>query len=227
MQITINDTAFEVPFDTSKITLGQFMQYHDEYGRDLNKLLAIIQAKEFTDDTEKIIEMDDFLNKEALAWFSFWTKTDLFEVKDEPFTLPLLHTFRQLRQLIMPEEAKFPVKVQFNDETWVLPDYKVTPSSNIDFNEIITPKEILRQLKTIEKDKYDALPYLCAIFLRKEDEAFTDEMIDDEGPRMALINELPLNVAFNVAFFLNSYQNISSKLFLFSMEKTVETLSLS
>lgn len=226
MQITINDTAFEVPFDTSKITLGQFMQYHDEYGRDLNKLLSNLQKKEFEDETEKIIELDDFLNKEALAWFSFWTKTDLFEVQDEPFTAPLLQAYRQLRSLIMPEEAKFPLEVQFNNETWMIPDYKVTPASTIDFNEIVTPKEILRQLKTLEKDKYDALPYLCAIFFRKKNERFADEMVDNEGERMTLMNTLTLNVAFQVAFFLNSYQNISLTTFLCSMGKMEATLSL-
>ena len=69
MQIIVNNTACEVPFDTSIITLDQFMQYHDEYGRDLYKLLQELRKQKFDDEVEKIIAYDDYMNQEALAWF--------------------------------------------------------------------------------------------------------------------------------------------------------------
>jgi len=230
MQLTLNDILCEVPFDTSKITLGSFMEYHNEYGRDLNKLLSEIQKKEFDDEVEKVIALNDYLDQEALAWFSFWTKSDLFEVKEESFIIPVLKSYRQLRSLLQPEDEtqmSFPVEIIFNKEVWCISDYKVVPASGMDFNEVITSKETIRQLSSIGKDKYDSLPYMCAIFFRKKNEAFDDSFIQEDGERMTLLKQLPLNVAYQVAFFLNSYQSTYLKTLVYSIAKEAGTPSRS
>lgn len=227
MQVSINNQSCEVPFDLAAITLGDFIAYQDEYGADLDKLLIEITQKEHEGDEEdielqKLVDFDSHLDMEALAWFSFWTKSDLFEVKDQPFITPVLEQYRLLRNIIKEQmqdaEILFPLEISWNNELWSIQDFKVNPASEMSFNEIITSKETMRQLDSLGKGQWQALIYLCAIYFRKKDEAFEDEMVFEEGERMTLLKTLPLNIAIKVSFFLNSCVSIWKKISVFSVE---------
>jgi hypothetical protein len=45
MQFLINDNPVEVPTDLSLITLGQFLKYWDQHGRELDERLSVISHK--------------------------------------------------------------------------------------------------------------------------------------------------------------------------------------
>lgn len=220
MQVTINNTDFKVPFDPMDISLNDFMQYHEHYGRNLFKQLMGLHDKKFEDEVDQVVAFNDYINEEALSWFSFWTGIDLFPVRNKDFMKPLFQAYHALRMLIQPvinSNIKFPLTVDFDNEKWVIPDYQLVPFSPISFNEIITSKEVCRQLRTLQKDKFDTLPYISAIFFRKKNEAFTDELIYEQGERMLLLKKLPLETAWKIAFFLTSYRNISVKISVCSM----------
>lgn len=212
MKVTVNHIDHEVPFDLSIITLGQFIAYNEQYGKDLDQQLIELQKKEYKGDEDEIaldraIDIENHLDHEALAWFSFWTKHDLFEVKNKPFIQPLLDGYRIMRHLISEGVEKvhtFPLETEWNGEQWEIQDFRVNPSSQMSFNEIITSKEATRQVYKIGKGKWDGLPYLCSVFFRKKGEPFTDELILEEGERLELLNDLPLKYAFQVAFFLTA-----------------------
>lgn len=229
MKVTINDKLHEVPFDLSDITLGNYLQYYEQYGRDLDKQLSelsstdyakLLQEKGFaevtTEDVElhQFIDIDNHIDHEALSWFSFWTKHDFFEVKNEPAVTDLLAQYRLFRHLSSGITSQgnedFPQVILWREEQWMIQDFKVTPGGEMCFNEIITSKEVMRQVHAIGKGKWDALPYLCAVFFRKKGEAFNDTLIKEEGERMKLMQELPLLHALQVAFFLSICVNIWS-----------------
>lgn len=235
MQVTINDNAYEVPFDPTVITLEDFVEYHREYGRDLDKKLNELLSKEYTGDDEETElqrnqELEEHLDTEALCWYSFWTKFDLIEVRDHSFITPLLHQFRVLRHLLKDDQElpqEFPVELEWDDHTWSISDYKINPASEMSFNEIITSKEVMRQVYAIGAGKWEGLPYLCAVYLRKKDEVFSDALVQEDGDRMNLFKKLPLKHALSVAFFLNICVNIWSKALVSSAEKEAETISQS
>jgi hypothetical protein len=194
MIIFINNTEHNVPSDLSQVTLGRFIQYYQEYGKDLDE-----QLNEITEE----LDYDLHIDKEALSWYSFFTGYNFFESKDIDLTDMLLQ-YRVLRSLLKESEnacKEFPVQIEWNKEQWQIQDFKITPGSTMSFGEIITGKEVVRQINKMGQGKWDALPYLCAVYLRKKGEKFTDELVEQ---RVTLMNELPLNYALMVAFFLSS-----------------------
>jgi hypothetical protein len=62
--------------------------------------------------------------------------------------------------------------------------------------------EITQDLALIYSDlqdgKNEALYHLCAAFFRKENEGYTSELVDNEGERVRLMKNLPLNYALCV-----------------------------
>ena len=212
MQLTINDTVHDVPFDLSIITLEKYLAYYEKYGRELDKHLEQLISKKYEGDEAdqellRQIDIDSHLDTEAISWFSFWSGIDLFEVKDLPIIQPLLTEYRVLRFLLkesLDQVFELPLDIEWQGETWNIQDFKVNPANEMSFNEIITSKEVMRQIMAVGKCKWDALPYLCAVFLRKKGEAFSDELIHEGSKRMELFKQLPMEYAMLVAFFLTS-----------------------
>lgn len=235
MEITINNKTCEVPFDLMSISLSDFLKYYDEYGRDLDKAMVNLLEKKYEDEDpeinelQKIIDLETHIDTEALAWFSFWTKSDLFEVRDEPFIIPVLQNYRLLRHLLKNEENninEYPLEVTWKSEDWSIQNFIINPASEMSFNEIITSKETMRQIHAVGKRRWDALPYLCAIFFRKKNEAFSDELIQQGGERMELLKTLPLRYAFQIAFFLSCCVNTWKKTLAYSAEMEAEIPNL-
>lgn len=244
MTVTINETSHDVPFDFSTITLGKFLAYYEQYGRDLDKRLIelqktdykkLLEAKGFYDVQEEDIELhksmdiDTHIDEEALAWFSFWTGEALYQLKGDALVAPLLthyRLFRHLTNVSVREPADdFPKIILWNEDQWAIQDFRIGPQSAMVFNEVITAKEIMRQVHAIGKGKWDALPYLCAVFFRKDGEVFSDALIEEGGERMELMQQLPMIYALQVAFFLSISVNIWSNTSVAFPEKVVETPS--
>jgi len=202
MMLNINGIPHNVPSDLSQVPLGRFVEYYDKYGRSLDEELKNIFESD-KEDFEKEIDFDLHIDKEALSWHSFWTGFDFFQSKDIELTDILLQ-YRILRGLLKDSENEsrdFPMIVDWNEEQWQIQDFRVTPGSTMTFNEIITGKEVVRQITKLGQGKWEALAYLCCIYLRKKDEPFNDDFMES---RMELMNSLPLSIAMAVAFFLNS-----------------------
>ncbi|MCZ2085368.1 MAG: hypothetical protein LC112_13960 [Flavobacteriales bacterium] len=203
MLLTINGTLHNVPSDISEVTVGKFAEYYDKYGRALDEELVAIFENQ-TDQDLLELDLQQHIDKEALSWYTFFTGYNFFESKDIELTDVLIQ-YRILRTLLKESETKsrdFPHDADWMDAKWRIQDFRVQPGSTMTFNEVITSKEVVRQITKLGKGKWDALIYLCCIFFRKVDEPFADELTS--GERFKLIEQLPLNYAMSVAFFLNS-----------------------
>lgn len=235
MELTINNETKSVPFDLALISLSDFVRYNDQYGRDLdNKLTELLTEKYEGDEDEaelkKSMAFEDHLDNEALSWFTFWTGFDLFEVRNNDFIIPLLHQYRVLRFALkesLEESYNLPVEIEWEGDTWSIQNYVVDPSSQMDFNEIITSKEVMRQIQKLGKNKWDALPYLCGVFFRKKNESFRDEFVQDGSERQKLLATLPMSYAIQVAFFLDCCVNIWKSRFQSSENQSQEIPSKS
>jgi hypothetical protein len=154
------------------------------------------------------LDINTHIDEECVAWVSFWTGFSFEDIKGKPDILPVLCEYRKFRQQLKQSEDvsnTYPSIIEWEGSQWEIQDYAVTPSSGMTFNEIITSKEVIRQVHALGKKKWDALPYLCAIFLRKKEELFNDEFIQDgRSERIKLMQSLPMHYAIQVAFFLSS-----------------------
>jgi hypothetical protein len=231
MQVTLDQKVHEVPFTLADITLEKFIEYYDKYGRSLDKEIEEIQktdyVKEYGEDAEvqKEVDLDIHLDNEAIAWYSFWTKSDLSDAKNHPEILPMLTQYRVLKYMLIQDENEaknFPIDVNWKGETWHIQNFTVNPASQMTFNEIITSKEVIRQISAIGKSRWEAMPYLCAVFFRKKGEAFTDELVEEGSDRMYELLQLPMSHVLRVAFFLSACVSIWKNTSLSSAEKDVQ-----
>lgn len=215
MQFIVDNITHEIPLNLPDIELGRFVNYYDAHGRELDNQLKELLTKKYDaedyseDELElhKEMELDDHLDKEATAWISFWCNKNFETIRNTPSIIPLLNQYRTLRTMLNETEAQENVsafEVEWRGDTWSIHDHTVTASSHMEFNEIITSKEVTRQINSVGKGRWDALPYLCAIFFRKKNEGFSDALIIEDGERMKIINDLPMEYALKVYFFLKS-----------------------
>lgn len=228
MQVTVDAQQFEVPFSLDDITLQKFIEYYKEYGRDLDKEIEELQKKDYVKeygeaaDIHKQIDLDNHLDHEAIAWYSFWTDLDLDEAKEQPGIMDLLTQYRVLKYLLIEDEERaknFPVEVEWNGETWCIQNYTVNAASDMTFNEIITSKEVIRQIHFMEQSKWEAMPYLCSVFFRKKGEAFSDELVKPGAERTALMRTLPMSHVLQVGFFLSFSVSIWKNTSQYSQER--------
>lgn len=213
-----------------QITLGQYIDYQNEYGDLLDKeLIGLIDTyKPDLNSVDYQIAIDNHLDKEALSWFSFWTRISLLDLMGEPIVKPLLDAWRTMRSLIVNnDEVIFPFKAVWKSESWEIQNWSVTPESQMSFNEIVTSKEIMRQIYAVGQGKWQSMPFLCAIFFRREAEVFEDSFVHASKERLMLMQqELPFAYALKVGFFLSICVAFWSNTFLYSRLQEVKKLSL-
>jgi hypothetical protein len=245
MTVTVNGKEYFIPYSLSDIPLGRFIKYYDDYGRDLDKELdeilkrdynKLLTEKGYHEVTESDIELhkqldlDNHLDNEALAWHSYWTGHDFFEVKQEKFITPVLSQYRLLKHLLIEGQQKasyeFPLEIIWNGDVWQIQEWTVTPASEMTANEIFTSKEIMLQVHNLGLSRWHSLVYLCAVFLRKKDEKFTDKLVMDGSERMELMKTLPLEHALKVSFFLNACVGIWKNTLVYSTEREAEIANL-
>lgn len=205
MQVEVNGQIYHVPSDIGQIKLGQFIEWYNEYGRKLDEQMTAIASTHYDDEFLREDAIDQQLDKEALAWYSFFTGCDFEAIADTYLGAQVCDQYRVIRYLIHNSEndsRELTGPVDWNGEQWEIQNYKVDPASEMTFNEIITSKEVIRQLHKIGKGKWEPLLYLCAIFFRKVGEPFDKKFMFPGSERVKLMNDLPLSYAMAVSFFL-------------------------
>jgi hypothetical protein len=220
MQFLINDKLVDVPTDLSLITLGQFLRYWDQHGRELDKRLTDISSGDYEDEFDQTIDLLELEYEEAIAWYSFFTGYDFSIIRNQESNELLTHyrIIRDLLRLSETESYTLNQDIEWKDKVWSIRDWKVTPNSSFTFNELLTSKEAARQIHSLGKGKWEALPYLCAVFLRKKGEHFSDSLVMEGSERLAMMQELPMSIAVQVAFFLSVGVNIFQTTFQYSKQ---------
>lgn len=225
MELKINDTTCNVPTDLSQITLAQFLQYWEQYGRDLDNRLKEIVEDTYTDEFDQTLDLLDLETEEAIAWYSFFTGFDFSIIKQQNSD-ELIAVYRTIKDLLRASESEAYVlnkEIEWNGDTWIIRDWKITPNSGFTFNELLTSKEAARQIHQLGKGKWEALPYLCAIFFRKKAEPFQDKFIEADSERLTMMKELPMSIAMQVAFFLSVSVTIATTILVSSKEVEPES----
>lgn len=225
MIISVNGEEKHVPSSLELISLGTFIDWYETYGRKLDEELQAILEKEYDHELQLEFAVDDHILNEAIAWYSFFTGYDFSIVKGSAHAEDLLNQYKVIRSLVKDQEqntTKFPTKIQWNGEDWMIQNFVVDPKSEMTFNEIITSKEVMRQLHSLGLGKWHSLLYLSCIFFRKVDEPFSDELIYEDGERMNQLRNLPMNIAMTVGFFLRSCVDTWKSTFQFSSQEEAQ-----
>lgn len=216
MDVRYKDQVYTFPASLNAITLRQRIAFNEAHGKaldDMSKTIAAIKD-EFVRETEQT----QWHLENAARAFSFYTGIPFDEVRSEVGITDLLHVYNTDMQAMYKEETEVELKPVYNwkHEDWYLTIPELKPTDKMVLNEFIVSKEIVRALHDAGQGKWDTLPYLCAIYLRKKDEPFTEELVQEGSKRLALMQELPLDIAIAVGFFLTGTVNIYTTISQFS-----------
>lgn len=192
---------YSYPTTLHDVTLRRRIEWEQEYGKDLAARAAEIH--EMKDGNEKEVELTLFHVEHAVKAFAFFTGLPLSEVADHIDVRQVIAVFEAtLINLILPEAPdRSDDPIIWNGEFWFLPTPELRPDSEMTFNEFLVAKEIVRQVQAIGGSKWDALPYLCAIYLRNEDQPFSEDLVMEGGDRVEQMHDLPMDIAHQVATF--------------------------
>lgn len=219
MHFTFKDKQYEYPATLDAITLQRRIDFQNLYGKPFEEHLKALS--EIEDLTEREILLTESKVDFAVQSFSFFTGIGIEEVKSSIELSQVMNVYNASLTLLLEEEANIALQpsYEFEGKKWFIAAPMVTPQSKFTFNEFLTSKEITRQLEQVGQRKFEALLHLCCIYLRQENEPFSEDLVDPDGERMALMRQLPLSIAFHVGFFLTS----SMTLFLKALQSSKET----
>jgi hypothetical protein len=208
MKFEYKGKEYSFPAHLSDIKLGQRVSFFTLYGEELEQFKNNVQSA--TDPFEREMAITMFNTEMAVREFAHYTGIPLAEVLSEIEFNSLMNIYAVDAQLLHEQEQAIELQraYEWNGETWVIEAPELSPGSAMTLNEFLHAKEAVRQIHKFGKGKWDSLPYLCAVYLRKEGEPFTEELVMENSERLKLMDELPLDIALAVAFFLSSTLNI-------------------
>jgi hypothetical protein len=207
MKFQFQNKEYNFPASLSDISLGQRIDFNDLYGKEM------MEKQNTIDSTDEVYLLENHLEM-ACKSFSFFSGIAL----DEVFKIPMnqvLNVFENCLKSLLEQQGEMELTVEFfwNDAIWIIEQPKLNYQSEMTFNEFLTSKQIVKSMVDLGNGQWEVLPYLCAIFLKKENEAFDEAWLSEDNERIELMKSLPLDIALQVGFFLSSSMNLFLKTF--------------
>jgi hypothetical protein len=201
MEFLFQNKKHNFPSSTSDITLGQRIEFANLYEKDILQKQKEIQSSEIVDEidlTENFLDM-------ACKSFAYFASIDLDDALKIPIN-QILNVYDNCLKLILTEQEEVELTNEFvwKNEVWVLGNTNLGYESEMTFNEFLSSKQIVKSMFDLGNGHWDALPYLCTIYLRKENEEFQESWMIEGSERIELMKSLPLDIALQVGFFLKS-----------------------
>jgi hypothetical protein len=214
MKFTFQQKEYAFPTSLSQITLGERIAFYRQYEIDIAAEVADTPEANPEQDELALVELN--LDKACKA-FSFFSKIPLEDVQAIPVTQVLNVYLNCLKQIVQQQdEIDLQTEYEWNGELWYLEHPVLTYQSAMSFNEFVSAKQIMKQMQNLKAGLWEALPYLCAVFLRRYNEPFQEKFVAPDNERLAMMNNLPLDIALSVGFFLNDSMNTFLSTFLSS-----------
>ena len=207
MQILVNDIVVNIPTSLSEITLGERIRFHDQYGASLDEEITRITTME--EGPLKDLEWSHFHIDIACKTFSFFSGIDLDIVREAESLTTIMQIYNIVKTCLL-EKPALEATTTFNwkKEIWEIQPPILQADSTITFGEFIDSKQILQDMYELGAGKWDSLLRLCAIYLRKQGEAYEKTFALENSPRLELMKSLPMDIALQVGFFLINSMHI-------------------
>lgn len=209
MQITIEDVQYTLPASLMDVTLGQRIEFDQQYGKEQRAKLKVIRETE--DALTKEMDFTEYHLDVACKTIAFFGSIPLEIVQNTAIdeVLAIYHTvMHPMTEEVDFNQPSFTLNLEFKwkDTTWLLQPPDLKNNSKMTFGEFIDSKQIVHDLYEKEDQKWEALLSLACIFFRKKDEQYSEELSVVEEPRCQLLKTLPLAYALHIGFFLSASQ---------------------
>lgn len=206
---------FTVPEEWSEITLEKYAVFIDA----VNEL----QKKLKEDDNEDIgfyqivLEYREYFNK-LFQTFTGIEPSIIDRIKADNIYTTYMYIMNFLKE---PEYNKID-SFTFKRKKYYLPKSKVDYFGNeiemaeASFGEVVEAMQIQEMDKSFQENNFKVLPYQIAMLCRRKGEDYNDQIVKE---RAEVFKELPMDVVWQVAFFLIKQKQKSLKRLLQSLEE--------
>lgn len=202
MRLTINGNQVVIPSSLSEFSLGQRIEFQEEYGNDLDAWAQRILAME--DGIDKELEVTEFQFEKMFRTFAFFAGCTPEALKDSEFVDDIANIYYSCLSVLFENEDKVELQQEYiwKGEAWVLHPPALKHGDKMTFGEFIDAKQIVKDLSDLGKSQWDKLLRLSAIYLRRPSEEYQEAFLYDNSERIELMKELPMDIAISVGFFL-------------------------
>jgi hypothetical protein len=225
MKFTYQDTTYNFPTTLGDISLRQRIEFDQTYAKEIQERKNEIFKK---DDNGKDLPFDEvdsmvFNIEIAIKNFSFFTGISIGEVSNNIPVESVLTVYHACFKGLYEQMDKITLEDSYlwNDEFWFIDKPALTYQSQITFNELIVSKQIVKQMHDLGAGHWEAMPYLAAILLKRENEVFEESWLAPNSERVLMMQDLPMDIAMAIGFFLQISMSLFTKTLAFSQE--VET----
>lgn len=183
----------------SEITLGQYIDFYNQWGREHNSRWAGIQAMQDGDErNDKYTEYDVDV---ALQTHSFYTGIPFEELYKDVVVIYSKQNEIFASQVIEESSLEYKGVFDWNGEKWAIqPLFGYTPKMTHE------QFEISQDVALIYSDFMDgvieSLLYLCASYFRKVGEKYSSDFGSLGNERAELMRQLPLSHALRVKKYM-------------------------
>lgn len=208
MRITINDKEVNIPSSLSEITLGQRIDFNNQYGQELDEMARSVL--DMPDGMDKDMEVAQFAFEKMFRTFAFFANTTPEALKESEFVDDIARIYYATLAVVMQDEAEVELKTSFvwDSEEWELHPPTLKHGSRMKFGEFIDSKQLIKDMIELGNGKWEYMLPICAIYLRKKGEEYREEFLFEGSERMELMRSLPMDIAMAVGFFLSSSMNL-------------------
>ncbi len=220
MKFTYQDTTYNFPTTLGDISLRQRIEFDKTYGKSIIDRKNEIFKKDDNGNDLPVDEVESMLfNIEiAIKNFSFFTGISINEVSDNISVESVLTVYHACFKGLYEQMDKITLEDSYlwNDEFWFIEKPELSFQSQITFNELIVSKQIIKQMHDLGAGHWDAMPYLAAIFLKRKDEVFDESWMAPNSERVQMMQDLPMDIAMAIGFFLQISMSLYTKTLAFS-----------
>ncbi|WP_428067385.1 hypothetical protein [Chryseobacterium gambrini] len=223
MDFKFKGKKYRLPVTLNQITVRQKIEFDRLYRDQINEMYS----KTFKlDDQGELEEMDEieaslFKVNVAVMNISFFTGIPLQEVENEMSVDDVMNLYYSCIHQMYEEQENIELQETyvFKDNLWFIEPPYLNNESKTTFNQLVTSKQVIKQMQELSAGKYEAIPYLAAIYLRKEDEEFQEDWLNDGSERLEMMYDLPMDIANAIAFFLQNSMGMYLKTSAYSTEE--------
>lgn len=213
MKVSINNNWVTVPSSISEITLKQKIDFQATHGLELDAMLKSIL--EMPEGIDRELETTQFQFEQMFRTFAFFTNCSVEALKESEFIDKIAAIYFANLAGLNQQEAEMEAVTEFTwqNEVWVIDHPILKNGDRMTFGEFIDAKQIIQDMAGLGKNRWECLLPLCAIFLRKKDEPYEQSFLYEGSDRLKLMENLPLDIAMQVGFFLKASLNMYTQAF--------------
>jgi len=202
------------PTKLEQITLRQWVDFYNMYGKDLEKRFADIQKMPEGEDRNNEYMLYDWDN--TLYTYSYYTGIPMDKVMKMDLKAVIMEqgsAFISLKK----EEVRLTYRdvYEWNGHQWMIQPIYMSTSEKLTYEQFQKTQDLALIISDLQDGKQEAIYCLCAAYLRRINEEFTEDLVHPSSNRVKLMQSLPLNLALRV----KKYFEDSVKLYLHGNRK--------